>query len=198
MLCVAESTAFCMGVRGMPKNAQICYSSDPVRIVQELDLAENTRHRQVGFGGGMPTLPGDLCWQCNEVLYPGSGSTCSPRDRPYISYRSDSLTMRGRTTSWKEFIRVHLDVLAGPDFFTSGGPDLAQVGDGLRTVLHRSRHPQSSFGRHHAPPGRMLDGASGAQRNHAGHRDRNGCGYLLHDRDQTFCREFGTPLRRMA
>src|SRR5215831_3824387 len=48
---------------------------------------------------------------------------------------------RSRTTSWKEFIRSHLEVLAGADFFTVGGPDLARAGDVLRSVLHRSRQP---------------------------------------------------------
>jgi len=51
-----------------------------------------------------------------------------------------------------------------------GGPDLARAGDVLRAVLHRSRHPPGIFGRHHAPPGLVLDRAGGAQRNDAGHR----------------------------
>src|SRR5215472_666768 len=33
---------------------------DHARIVQKLDLAENTRYRQAGFEGAMPTLRGDL------------------------------------------------------------------------------------------------------------------------------------------
>ena len=53
---------------------------------------------------------------------------------------------RSRTTSWKEFIRSHLEVLAGADFFTVGGPDLARAGDVLRSVLHRIRHPPGMFG----------------------------------------------------
>src|SRR6516165_10382579 len=75
---------------------------------------------------------------------------------------------RSRTTSWKEFIRSHLEVLAGAEFFTV--EVLTWRGLVLRTVLYRIRHPPGMSGRHHAPPGRRLDGASSAQRNHAGQR----------------------------
>jgi putative transposase len=46
---------------------------------------------------------------------------------------------RSRTTTWKEFIRSHMDVLAGTDFFTVEIVNLARTGDVLCPVLHRSR-----------------------------------------------------------
>jgi hypothetical protein len=76
---------------------------------------------------------------------------------------------RSRTTSWKEFIRSHMEVLAAADFFTVE----VLKWRGLVTYyirFHRSRHPPSIFGRHHEPPRRRLDGTSGAQRHHAGQR----------------------------
>jgi len=45
---------------------------DHARIVQKLDLAENTRDRQAGFEGAMPTLRGDVT-RC----YVSVSSTCS-------------------------------------------------------------------------------------------------------------------------
>jgi putative transposase len=53
---------------------------------------------------------------------------------------------RSRTTTWKEFIRSHLEVLAGADFFTVRGADLAWAGDVLRAVLHPSQHPPCVVG----------------------------------------------------
>jgi len=43
---------------------------------------------------------------------------------------------RSRTTTWKEFIQSHIDVLAGADFFTVEGADLARTDDVLRPVLY--------------------------------------------------------------
>ena len=77
---------------------------------------------------------------------------------------------RSRTTTWKEFIRSHMDVLAGADFFTVEVLTLARTGDVLRPVLYRSRQPPRVVGRHHAPSGLVLDGAGGAKRHDAGHR----------------------------
>jgi hypothetical protein len=37
-------------------------------MVQKLDLAENTRYRQAGFEGTMPTLRSDFYRECNVVL----------------------------------------------------------------------------------------------------------------------------------
>jgi putative transposase len=77
---------------------------------------------------------------------------------------------RSRTTTWKEFIRSHMEVLAGADFFTVE----VLTWRGLVTyyVLFfidvGSR--RVSNGRHHATSGLVLDGAGCAQRDDARHR----------------------------
>src|SRR5215467_745983 len=56
---------------------------------------------------------------------------------------------RSRTTTWREFIRSHTNVLAGADFFTVE----VLTWRGLvtyRAVLHGSRQPPRIVGRHHA------------------------------------------------
>ena len=75
---------------------------------------------------------------------------------------------RSRMTTWKEFIQSHMDVLAGADFFTGGGAYVERSGDLLRAVLHRSRQPPCTAGRHHAPSGVVLDATGGAQRHDGG------------------------------
>src|SRR6516165_4902882 len=45
-----------------------------------------------------------------------------------------------------------------------GGADLARTSEVLRAILHRSNQPPRIVGRHQAPPGLVLDGASGAER----------------------------------
>ena len=42
---------------------------------------------------------------------------------------------RSQTTTWRDFIRRHMDVLAGTDFFTGRGADLARPGDLLCPIL---------------------------------------------------------------
>jgi putative transposase len=69
---------------------------------------------------------------------------------------------RSRTTTWKEFIKSHMDVLGRSRLFNGRGPDLARVGDVLRAVLHRSRQSTGIVGRHRAPSGLVLDAAGGA------------------------------------
>jgi hypothetical protein len=63
---------------------------------------------------------------------------------------------RSRTTTWKEFIRSHMDVLAGTDLFTVEG----LTWQGLITYYRPS---PGVAGRHHPIPGLVLDGASGAE-----------------------------------
>jgi putative transposase len=46
---------------------------------------------------------------------------------------------RKRTTTWAEFIRTHLALLAGTDFFTVGVPHVARPDDPLCPFLHPSR-----------------------------------------------------------
>jgi hypothetical protein len=45
---------------------------------------------------------------------------------------------RKHTTPWPVFIRTHLALLAGTDFFTVEVLDAARTGDLLRAVLHPS------------------------------------------------------------
>jgi putative transposase len=42
---------------------------------------------------------------------------------------------RKRTTTWQAFIRTHLALLAGTDFFTAEVADAVRVGDILRVVF---------------------------------------------------------------
>src|SRR5215471_1153916 len=101
---------------------------------------------------------------------------------------------RSRTTTWKEFIRSHMDVLAGADFFTVE----VLTWRGLVTyyvlffieVTNRrvslggiTWHPDSSW---------MEQVARNASMQDTGYL--NGCRYLLHDRDKKFCREFREAL----
>jgi hypothetical protein len=68
---------------------------------------------------------------------------------------------RSRTTTWKEFIQSHMDVLAGADLFTVE----VLTWRGLVTYWQ----PPGIVGQHHAPSGLELDGASGSQRDDPGH-----------------------------
>lgn len=97
---------------------------------------------------------------------------------------------RSRTTTWKEFIRRHLDVLAATDFFTVE----VLTWRGLVTYyvlffMHIesrrvwlggiTRHPEAEW---------MAQVARNATMENTGYL--NGCRYLLHDRDTKYCREF--------
>jgi hypothetical protein len=53
---------------------------------------------------------------------------------------------RSRTTSWKDFISTHMEVLAGADFLTVGSAQLARTGYLLRSVLHSSSEPTGQSG----------------------------------------------------
>src|SRR5262249_43026907 len=97
---------------------------------------------------------------------------------------------RSRTTNWKEFIRSHMDVLAGADFFTVEvltWRGLAtyyvlffiEVGCRRVSLGGITRHPDACW---------MEQVARNATMQDTGYL--NGCRYLLHDRDQKFCREF--------
>ncbi|MBV9036904.1 MAG: transposase [Acidobacteriaceae bacterium] len=97
---------------------------------------------------------------------------------------------RSRTTTWKEFIRAHRDVLAGADFFTVEVLTwrglvthyvlfFIQVDSRRVSLGGITRHPDSVW---------MEPVARNATMQDFGYL--NGCRYLLHDRDQKFCREF--------
>ena len=101
---------------------------------------------------------------------------------------------RSRTTTWKEFIQTHIDVLAGADFFTA--EVLTWRGlvtyyvlffievDSRRVSLGGiTRHPDSCW---------MEQVARNATMQDTGYL--NGCRYLLHDRDQKFCHHFQETL----
>ena len=101
---------------------------------------------------------------------------------------------RSRTTSWKEFIRSHLDVLAATDFFTVEVLTwrglvtyyvLFFIAVGTRRVCLGgiTRHPDAGW---------MEQVARNATMQDTGYL--NGCHYLLHDRDKKFCREFRETL----
>lgn len=101
---------------------------------------------------------------------------------------------RSRTTTWKEFLQTHMDVLAGADFFTVEvltGRGLMtyyvlffiEVGSRRVRLGGITRHPESWW---------MQQVARNASMQDSGYL--NGCRYLLHDRDQKFCREFQDTL----
>ena len=101
---------------------------------------------------------------------------------------------RSRTTTWKEFIRSHMDVLAGADFFTVEVLTwrglvtyyvlfFIEVGSRRVSLGGITRHPDSCW---------MEQVARNATMEDTGYL--NGCRYLLHDRDKKFCREFRETL----
>ena len=101
---------------------------------------------------------------------------------------------RSRTTTWKEFIRSHMDVLAGADFFTVEVLTwrglvtyyvlfFIEVGSRRVSMGGITRQPDSSW---------MAQVARNATMEGAGYL--NGCRYLLHDHDTKFCREFRETL----
>src|SRR5215831_3170619 len=101
---------------------------------------------------------------------------------------------RSSTTTWKEFIRSHTNVLAGADFFTVEVLSwhglvtyyvlfFMEVGSRRVSLGGITRHPDSSW---------MAQVARNATMEGAGYL--NGCRYLLHDRDQKFCQEFRDTL----
>ena len=101
---------------------------------------------------------------------------------------------RARSTTWPEFIRSHLDVLAGTDFFTVEvltwrGLVTCYVSFFMEIRSRRvwlggiTRHPDSAW---------MQQVARNATMEQTGYL--NGCRYLLHDRDKKFGGEFATTL----
>jgi putative transposase len=102
---------------------------------------------------------------------------------------------RSQSTTWKQFIAAHMDVLAGTDFFTVE----VLTWRGLVTYyvlffLHLesrrvslagiTRHPTEEWMRQIAR--NAIDEQSGYLRQHR---------YVLHDRDRKFCAEFRETLR---
>src|SRR5215469_4659355 len=101
---------------------------------------------------------------------------------------------RSRTTCWKEFIRAHMEVLAGADFFTVAVLTwrglvtyyvlfFIEIGTRRVSLAGITRHPDADW---------MEQVARNATMQDTGYL--NGSRYLLHDRDQKFCREFREAL----
>ena len=101
---------------------------------------------------------------------------------------------RSRATTWKEFIRSHMDVLAGADFFTVEVLTwrglvtyyvlfFIELGSRRVWLGGITRHPDSCW---------MEQVARNATMEETGYL--NACRYLLHDRDKKFCREFRETL----
>jgi hypothetical protein len=70
---------------------------------------------------------------------------------------------RSKTTTWRDFIRRHMDVLAGTDFFTGPGADLARTGDVLCPIFHSSGQPEDLHRWHHRSSGGVLDASGSLQ-----------------------------------
>ena len=101
---------------------------------------------------------------------------------------------RSQTTSWKDFIRRHMDVLAATDFFTVE----VLTWRGLVTYyvlffIHLESRRVSIAGiTDHTEACWMRQMACNATLEGTG--DLSGCRYLLHDRDTKFCPEFRETL----
>jgi hypothetical protein len=101
---------------------------------------------------------------------------------------------RSRTTSWKDFISAHMDVLAGADFFTVEVLTWRGLGTyyvlfflhlGSRrvSVAGITRHPDQEW---------MEQIARSATQESWGYL--HACRYVLHDRDTKFCAWFQSVL----
>jgi len=77
---------------------------------------------------------------------------------------------RKLTTTWAAFIRTHLAVLAGTDFFAVEVLTLRGLVTYYVLFLHPSREPQGGHRRDHRPPERAVDAANGPERDHGGMR----------------------------
>ncbi len=103
-------------------------------------------------------------------------------------------TNRSKTTTWKEFIRRHRDVLAGTDFFTVE----VLTWRGLVTYdvlffIHLDSRRVSIAGITDRPDAHwMSQAARNATFEESGYL--NGCRYVLHDRDARFCADFRETL----
>jgi hypothetical protein len=72
---------------------------------------------------------------------------------------------RSQTTTWRDFIRRRMDVLAGTDFFTGRGADLARTGDVLCPIFHSPGQPEGLHRWHHRSSGGVLDASGSLKRN---------------------------------
>ena len=77
---------------------------------------------------------------------------------------------RGRTMSWREFIRLRVEVLAAVDFFTAEVWTGGGIDDLLRAIVHASRIASGLHRRNHDLARPALDGADGPKHQLGGHR----------------------------
>jgi len=70
---------------------------------------------------------------------------------------------RKQTTSWKDFIRAHMAVLAATDFFTVEVLTLRGLMTYYVSVFHSFGEPKDMLGRSHPSSGSRVDGTDGAQ-----------------------------------
>ena len=66
---------------------------------------------------------------------------------------------RKRATTWSAFIRIHLALLAGTDFFTAEVLTLRGLVTYHVLFFHPSREPLGGHRRHYRSPGRAVDAA---------------------------------------
>jgi hypothetical protein len=101
---------------------------------------------------------------------------------------------RSRTTTWREFIQSHVNVLAGADFFTVEVLNWRGLVTYYVLFFIEVTNRRVSLGgiTRHADSCWMEQVARNATMQDTGYR--NGCRYLRHDRDQKFCREFRETL----
>src|SRR6266700_468032 len=97
---------------------------------------------------------------------------------------------RGRTMSWREFIRSHMEVLASVDFFTAE----VWTAGGLMTyyvlTFMRVASREVCIGGITTSPDRRWMEQMARNVSLAEVGFLNGCRYLLHDRDTKFCAAF--------
>jgi hypothetical protein len=75
---------------------------------------------------------------------------------------------RSKTTTWRDFIRRHMDVLAGADFFTGRGADLARLVTYYVLFFHSLGEPEGLHCWHHRSSGGVLDASGSLQRDLGG------------------------------
>jgi putative transposase len=111
-----------------------------------------------------------------------------------LRHRISSPPKRSRTTSWKDFISAHRDVLAGADFFTVELLTLrGLVSYYVLFFIHLESRCVSVAGiTRHPDQGWMEQIARSATQETLGYL--HPCRYVLHDRDTKFCASFRSTL----
>jgi putative transposase len=156
------------------------------RVSPEIE-ALVVRFARENRGWGYDRIVGALANLGHEVSHQSIGNIPAPA-------RHCAAPKRSRTTTWKEFIKSHTDILAGADFFTVEVLTwrglvtyyvlfFIEVGSRRVSLGGITRHPDSCW---------MEQVARNATMQDTGYL--NGCRYLLHDRDPKFCRGFRETL----